>query len=86
MRAVVYHGPGQKAWEEVPMPVILDDTDAIVRVDEVVVSGVEIDGEPAFTNRRGVGARPNEPLLLPGVKILRGQAGTPVRGCGGQQR
>jgi hypothetical protein len=25
MRAVVYHGPGQKAWEEVPDPEIIDD-------------------------------------------------------------
>ncbi len=31
--AIVYHGLGQKAWEEVSDPVIIDDTDAIVRVD-----------------------------------------------------
>lgn len=30
MRAVVYHGPGNKAWEEVPTPSIIEDTDAIV--------------------------------------------------------
>ena len=35
MCAVVYHGPGKKAWEEVADPVIIDDTDAIVRVDAV---------------------------------------------------
>ena len=39
MRAVVYHGPGQKAWEEVPDRVIIDDTDAIVRVDVVTICG-----------------------------------------------
>ena len=27
MRALVYHGPGQKAWEEVPDPEITDDGD-----------------------------------------------------------
>ena len=32
MRALVYHGPDQKAWEEVPDPEILDDGDVIVRV------------------------------------------------------
>ncbi|HZE29917.1 MAG TPA: hypothetical protein VE198_00590 [Actinoallomurus sp.] len=32
MRALVYHGPGEKAWEEVPKPQIIDDTDAVVRV------------------------------------------------------
>jgi hypothetical protein len=25
MHALVYHGPGQKAWEEVPKPVVTDD-------------------------------------------------------------
>ncbi|MGZ4681321.1 MAG: zinc-dependent alcohol dehydrogenase family protein [Acidimicrobiales bacterium] len=42
MRAVVYHGPGQKAWEEVPDPVIVDDTDAIVRVDVVTICGTDL--------------------------------------------
>ena len=42
MRAVVYHGPGQKAWEEVPMPVVIDDTDAIVRVDAVTICGTDL--------------------------------------------
>jgi threonine dehydrogenase-like Zn-dependent dehydrogenase len=31
MRALVYHGPGQKAWEEAPDPEITDDGDVIVR-------------------------------------------------------
>ena len=42
MRAVVYHGPGQKAWEEVPMPVIIDDTDAIVRVEATTICGTDL--------------------------------------------
>ena len=42
MRAVVYHGPGQKAWEEVPDPSIVDDTDAIVRVDAVTICGTDL--------------------------------------------
>lgn len=42
MRAVVYHGPGQKAWEEVPDPVIIEDTDAIVRVDVVTICGTDL--------------------------------------------
>jgi len=32
MRAVVYHGPGTKAWDEEPPPKLIDDTDAVVRV------------------------------------------------------
>lgn len=42
MKAIVYHGPGQKSWEEVPDPVIIDDTDAIVRVDAVTICGTDL--------------------------------------------
>ena len=42
MKAIVYHGPGNKAWEEVPDPTILDDTDAIVRVDAVTICGTDL--------------------------------------------
>ena len=30
MKALVFHGPGQKAWEDAPKPTIVSDTDAIV--------------------------------------------------------
>jgi alcohol dehydrogenase len=59
MRAVVYHGPGQKSWEEVPKPVIVDDTDAIVRVDAVTICGTDLHilkGDvPAVTDGRILG-------------------------------
>jgi len=42
MRALVYHGPGSKAWEEVPRPTILETTDAIVRVDAVTICGTDL--------------------------------------------
>jgi alcohol dehydrogenase len=42
MRAVVYHGPGQKSWDEVPKPQIVDGTDAIVRVDAVTICGTDL--------------------------------------------
>jgi alcohol dehydrogenase len=42
MRAVVYHGPGQKAWEEVPDPEIIGDGDAIVRVDATTICGTDL--------------------------------------------
>ena len=42
MRALVYHGPGKKAWEEVPRPTILESTDAIVRVDAVTICGTDL--------------------------------------------
>src|SRR5215469_14947648 len=42
MRAVVYHGPGQKAIEHVPDPEITDDGDAIVRVDATTICGTDL--------------------------------------------
>ncbi|MGC9498616.1 alcohol dehydrogenase catalytic domain-containing protein [Streptomyces sp. WG7] len=42
MRAYVFHGPGQAAWEEAADPVLSDSTDAIVRVDAVTVCGTDL--------------------------------------------
>ena len=42
MKALVYHGPGHKAWEEVPAPALLADTDAIVRVDATTICGTDL--------------------------------------------
>ena len=42
MRALVYHGPGNKAGEEVAKPTIQQDTDAIVRVDAVTICGTDL--------------------------------------------
>src|SRR5215469_2089564 len=42
MRAVVYHGPGHKAFEDVPDPEITDDGDVIVRVDATTICGTDL--------------------------------------------
>jgi alcohol dehydrogenase len=42
MKALVYHGPGQKTWEEVPDPEILAPTDAIVQVDTTTICGTDL--------------------------------------------
>jgi len=59
MRALVYHGPGQKEWEEVPKPQVTDNTDAIVRVDVVTICGTDLHilkGDvPAVTGGRILG-------------------------------
>ncbi len=59
MKALVYHGPGQKAWEDVPKPTISSDTDAIVRVDAVTICGTDLHilkGDvPAVTDGRILG-------------------------------
>ena len=42
MKALVYHGPGKRAWEDVPKPEIKDPTDAIVRVTAVTICGTDL--------------------------------------------
>ena len=42
MRAMVYHGPTKKSWDEVPKPEILNDSDAIVKVDAVTICGTDL--------------------------------------------
>jgi alcohol dehydrogenase len=42
MKALVYHGPGQRAWEEVPDPKLETDTDVIVGVDAVTICGTDL--------------------------------------------
>jgi alcohol dehydrogenase len=42
MKALVYEGPGQKSWKEVPDPVITSDTDAIIQVDLTTICGSDL--------------------------------------------
>jgi alcohol dehydrogenase len=42
MNALVYHGPGKRAWEAVPDPVLVDPTDAIVRIDTATICGTDL--------------------------------------------
>ncbi|HEX6197112.1 MAG TPA: zinc-dependent alcohol dehydrogenase family protein [Jiangellaceae bacterium] len=42
MKALVYHGPGRRSWEDVPDPDIKDPEDAIVRVDAVTICGTDL--------------------------------------------
>ncbi len=59
MKALVYHGPGQKAWQEVPDPKIIDATDAIVAVNTTTICGTDLHilkGDvPAVTDGRILG-------------------------------
>jgi alcohol dehydrogenase len=42
MKALVYNGPGQRAWREVPDAAVQQPTDAIVRVDAVTICGTDL--------------------------------------------
>jgi len=42
MKALVYHGPGKKSWEEKPKPVIVKPTDAIVKILKTTICGTDL--------------------------------------------
>jgi alcohol dehydrogenase len=42
MKALVFHGPGQRSWDRVPDPAIVEPTDAIVRIDSSTICGTDL--------------------------------------------
>lgn len=59
MKALVYHGPGKRAWEDKPRPAIQDPSDAIVRITTSTICGTDLHilkGDlPAVTDGRILG-------------------------------
>ena len=59
MKALVYHGPGQKSWETVPDPTPAEPTDIIVQIDTTTICGTDLHilkGDvPAVTDGRILG-------------------------------
>ena len=59
MKALVYHGPGQKSWETVPDPSPAEPTDIIVQIDTTTICGTDLHilkGDvPAVTDGRILG-------------------------------
>ena len=42
MKALIYHGPGEKVWDTKADPVIVDPSDAIVRIDSSTICGTDL--------------------------------------------
>ena len=42
MKALVYHGPGKKTWEEKPRPSIQKASDAVVRITKTTICGTDL--------------------------------------------
>jgi alcohol dehydrogenase len=42
MQALVYHGPGKRAWEDVRDPVVNDPEDVVVHVDAFTICGTDL--------------------------------------------
>lgn len=59
MKALVYHGPNSKAWEEKTKPIIIKATDAIVKILKTTICGTDLHilkGDvPTVTDGRTIG-------------------------------
>lgn len=59
MKALVYHGPGKKSWEDKPKPTIIKPTDAVVKILKTTICGTDLHimkGDvPAVTDGRIIG-------------------------------
>ena len=42
MKALVYHGPGQRSWDTIDDPEILEPTDIVVRIDTSTICGSDL--------------------------------------------
>ena len=42
MKALTYHGPGKKTWEEKSKPIILEPTDALVKILKTTICGTDL--------------------------------------------
>ena len=42
MKALVYHGPGERRWESAPDPSIQEPTDVVVRIDTSTICGTDL--------------------------------------------
>ena len=42
MKALVYHGPGQRGWDTVDDPTIIDQSDIVVRIDTSTICGSDL--------------------------------------------
>ena len=82
MKALVYHGPGKKAWEDVPDPVIQDPTDIIVQIEAVTICGTDLHimkGDvPAVTDGRILGHEGAGKIVAVGPAIRKLKVGQRV--------
>jgi alcohol dehydrogenase len=82
MKALVYHGPGAKAWEDVAEPTLATDFDAIVRVDTTTICGTDLHilkGDvPAMVDGRIIGHEAVGTVTTIGAAVKRVKVGDRV--------
>src|SRR5690554_5119338 len=42
MKALVFHGPGKRSWEDKPKPILENPTDAVVRITHTTICGTDL--------------------------------------------
>ena len=42
MKALIYHGPDEKVWDTKPDPIVVDPSDAVVRIDSSTICGTDL--------------------------------------------
>ncbi len=42
MKALVYHGPGKRGWEEKPKPVLMATSDAVLKISRTTICGTDL--------------------------------------------
>ena len=81
MKALVYHGPANKAWESADDPGIEDPTDVIVKVDTTTICGTDLHilkGDvPAVTEGRILGHEAVGTVVETGCRGQPAEAGRP---------
>ena len=82
MKALVYHGPGKSAWEDMPRPQIETSTDAIVRIENTTICGTDLHilkGDvPAVTDGRILGHEGTGTIIEVGQGVSRFKVGERV--------
>lgn len=72
MMALVYGGPGQRAWEAKPKPLVRDPGDAVVRITTTTICGTDLHIMTAYDT---FGNAAKERALK--VILTNGKAGAP---------
>lgn len=62
MKAMVYYGKNDLRFEERPKPIIIEPTDALIRLTKTTICGTERQRNRANSRRKKVAGSYDEPL------------------------
>jgi alcohol dehydrogenase len=74
MKALVYKGPGEIAWEDRPMPTLREPTDVIVKISKTTLCGTDLailkGGVPTCTPGRIIGHEATATIVETGAAVF----------------